>query len=904
MATSQTPRGRAAWLKGTLWLAGILTGIALALGALVVVLPTAAMFAPLRTAIAEQALAAVFATPVEIDGPVGFVLGPTVYVTGSDIRFLRPAGADDPDRIEQGEVGFDLQPLVAGRFQLTTLKLKGVTLAQNSKLVVVDTTAEQDDAIEQRLIGVLPSIIRLAGRADVDVSDVTYTYNNEKTGWVFDVSLAEFVNTRSAGSTTIKVNGQVNGTPVSIAGEIHTLPDGAVVSGEGFALTISSPGADIELRSVVPDDPDPVLRQILVSADVAAIGDVLDSFKIARTVEGTATVKTTIRSASGVASMRDLDANIVIDSGPTYKVTGTVSDLSARKGLDISIDATWEPDVAPGSAGGSQDEGLLSFELYEVNARLVGDLNALKMQDGWINTNLFSDAIPSLGPISATAVRRDAKGRIAVDGLRVLAGPADARTLDLTGQIGDLLQLADFQLQGDVSIPMATVLGIATSDAPLGQLSGKFAVSDAAGAAGIDTFKASISGSTLLEADLELKADQSHETQSASFNLTLDVPDYAKLATALALTPEAIGALKFKGSLSVQPQGGDIDGELSFGKTVVTGDLTLKAEGNRPLISGKIATPLLVLADARRMFQAGRGFAQLRKSAIDAAASAAAAASGPIPRRVAIQPKLDFEVSAARIDAAGSDVSGLTGRFGFDDGTATAQSVNLKFRRGAFNFDGHMNLRDKSRPFSVKGRMDNWPIGDVFKALAIDLPVEGVLRASFDVASTGTNVPAAIGAARGRTDMRITNGSIGNRLLDLTGLDLPSWLIAPSAKSGVSRLECFDAKITFDPGQAVVRSAVAQTDDVVVTASGRIDFKADTINIEAVPRALRPNLVPIVSPFEITGKLSAPKVVLKGGVVGRGVAETLALPLNTLGALLGVDKATPESEAQAAEKGC
>ena len=117
---------------------------------------------------------------------------------------------------------------------------------------------------------------------------------------------------------------------------------------------------------------------------------------------------------------------------------------------------------------------------------------------------------------------------------------------------------------------------------------------------------------------------------------------------------------------------------------------------------------------------------------------------------------------------------------------------------------------------------------------------------------------------------------------------------APSAKTGESRIECFSAKLAFKPGLATLQSAAVETDEVIVKATGMIDFKKDTIDIEATPKALKPNLIPIVSPFAIRGPLSAPKVEIKGGVAGRAVAETLALPFNTLGTLLGVDKSGPK----------
>ena len=892
-----TTRRSSVWVRIAGGLAALFVVLVIALGAVMVLFPKTAVFAPLRAAIVGQVLSVVLDAPVVVDGPVDFEFGQTVLVTGSGLRVDRPegigtqeVGADEADRLEQGEVGLDLQALLGGRLELTVLKLKGLSLAENSRLFRVETEEGAGQSIERRWLGFLPYIIRLSRRAEVEISDATYRYNNEKTGWVFDIVLDEFANKDSTtdGATTLSASGSVNGTAVSIAGKIRSAADGGRRLGDAFTLTVSSVGADIRMRSVVPDDPAPELRVMAVDMQVASIGDTLDAVRVARVIEGTAALKGNIRSTRGTPSLRGLDATVTLENGPVIKASGGIADIAARSGFDLVVDADWPP----GAAEISEDEGLLTFDVYNITARLNGDLSDLAMTDGWITTNLFSEAIPRLGPISAEAIRREDDGRLAVEGLRVLAGPEDARTFDLTGRIGDLLQLSDFRLAGDVSIPTAAVLEFAGGNGALGKLTGKFAVSDASGGAGIDTFTASITGSDLVSADLNFRADQSQATRTATFDLAFNVPDYAKLATALTIAPEPVGAIDFKGKLSVSPQSGDLDGRLSFGGTVVTGDLALKDEGHRPLITGKVSTPELDLADLRNLVSVGRGIGELRDKAEASKAGNVPETHRP-PQQV-FGPRLDVEVSAARIEGGGESVSSVTGRFGYDAGLATAKSVSLKFQKGLFNFDGQMHMREQHRPFSVKGRMQNWPIGDALKEMGIDLPVTGILAAQFNVSSSGTSAHEAIRAARGDLYLRILDGSIGNRMLDLSGLVLPSWLVAESARTGVSRIDCFNAKLDFNPGLAILDKAVVETDDVIVTATGRIDFKADTIDIEATPKARRPNLIPIVSPFAIRGPLSAPKVVVKGGVAGRAVAETLALPFNTLGTLLGVDKSGPK----------
>ena len=881
----------------------LVVAIAVLIGALVALFPSSDLFASARAGLVERALSAYLGAPVEIDGPVTIAMGQTVRITGQQIRVERPedTGSGQYDRLDQGEVAISLRSLLSGRFDMTDLKLQGVALADNSALFRTDRMKTDEGSVERRWFGVLPGLVRLSARTDIAISDATYSYNNPVSGWIFEVSVPSIVNDRdeSTGETKLSIDGSVNGTEFTIVGETHSAADetDGEQDGDAFTVTISSTGADISMKSTVPDGPDPDLRDLALEVDIASLGDVLDLLKIARTIEGSAKLSATIRPDGLEPEVEGIDSTVTIRNGPTITMTGSLDDLDTRSGVNIDVSANW-PEAAADQA---EQDGLLAFDIYNVDGRLTGDLNDLVLSDGWITTNLFSEAIPSIGPISARAIKRQSDGRIAVEGLRVLAGPANARTFDLTGQIGDLLKLSDYSLSGNILLPVVEILRLSADEAALGYLSGTFAVSDASGVSGIDTLDASITGSDLVSAKVHFETDQSSPPQAASYDLTFGVPDYAKLAAVLGVRQQAVGAVDFDGTLKIASDSGDLDGTLTFGKMVATGDLGVKPQDGRPLITGTVSSQSLALSDLRTLFSVQQDMMSLRRKAMEARQSGGPPSDHRPSEQIAY-PVWDVNVSAGRVETGGGSVSALSGRIGYDRGVASAKPLRLTYGKGVFDFNGEMHVRQPTRPFKAEGHMKNWPIADVLKDLDINLPVSGVLQADFDVSSSGTTLRQATSSASGQLYLRLLDGVIGNRLIDLAGLVLPSWLTAPSAKTGESKIECFSAKLDFHPGLATLDRAVVETDEVIVTATGKIDFKDDTINIEAVPKALRPNLVPIVSPFAIRGPLSAPKVEVEGGVVGRGIAETLALPFNTLGTLLGVDKSGPKPRQPA--EGC
>lgn len=880
-------RGRLARIAGGL--ISLVLILALLVVAAAYAILTTGLFDPLRTRMVEAALGRWLGADVTIAGPVTVLPGRTVVIAGENIRVDDGSGGP-PETIGTGEIRVELRPLLRGRLAITGIRLQDVALNEHSPLVVVVRQPDAPAGEGPQWFGIIPGLIRLAGHMDIAVTNVRYPYRDEGTGWVFDTVLSSFTNTRDVDGalTALAAEGTINGTPLRIEADVDRPAGG----GTGrLAVTMTSTGITITAGSTLSDDPTPELGDITLAADVSSVGDVLDSFRIARTVEGTARGRAAVELTGGTIALRDIAAGFDFADGPRIDTTGDIADAIAGTGFDLAVTV----ELPPGVAEISEDDGLLAFAVYEIRARLGGDVRGLALTDGWIDTNLFSGAVPSLGPITAEAIRRDPEGRIAIDGLHVLAGPADNPTLDLSGTLGDLLRLSDYRLGGRIAVPVAQILLMPQEAPALGVLTGRFSISDEAGAAGIDTLEANVTGSDLISAEVRFRADQSEPPDDATLALSLTLPDYARFAEAAELPAEPAGRVAYSGTLTLGPDSGGIDGRLNIGQSEIVTDLSIAAEDRRPVIGGRVASQALALGDVRSLAGVGQSLATLRTRVAPSDADAA-----PAPHRSADDvashpmrhPRIDVEISAARIDVAqGEDVSNVSGRLTYDDGMLGARSMQLNFRQGRFDFDGRMNLAEDHLPFSADGRLRSWPIQDALEQFSIDLPIRGTLNATFDVASSGTSVQAALSQADGTATLRLVDGVIGTRLIDLTGLVLPSWLTAPSAGTGMARIACLDADLAFDAGSARIGKLVVETDDVVVTAAGRIDFRADRIDIVAHPRALRPNLIPIVSPFEITGELSRPRVVLEGGVAGRVVAEALALPLNALGTLLGVDRA-------------
>ncbi|MEZ5862143.1 MAG: AsmA-like C-terminal region-containing protein [Geminicoccaceae bacterium] len=164
--------------------------------------------------------------------------------------------------------------------------------------------------------------------------------------------------------------------------------------------------------------------------------------------------------------------------------------------------------------------------------------------------------------------------------------------------------------------------------------------------------------------------------------------------------------------------------------------------------------------------------------------------------------------------------------------------------------------------------------------------VQAPLGATFDLSATGADIDALGKSLDGSVAVTVGSGTVGTRLIDLTGENIVSWLFTSGSSAS---LACADGKITFSSGLGTVQQLILETDNVQLRGSGTIDFNRDRLDLSFQPRPLREQLLQVVTPFRVRGSIDAPEIRVAGGtsrLAGRAVAETLTLPLNVLRALL------------------
>jgi uncharacterized protein involved in outer membrane biogenesis len=138
-------------------------------------------------------------------------------------------------------------------------------------------------------------------------------------------------------------------------------------------------------------------------------------------------------------------------------------------------------------------------------------------------------------------------------------------------------------------------------------------------------------------------------------------------------------------------------------------------------------------------------------------------------------------------------------------------------------------------------------------------PIEGTLRARIMVSGRGSSLHQVAATANGIVTVVIPHGTVRASLTELVGMDLRALGLLVS-KDRQEVLRCAVATFKDHDGTLTAQDFVADTEPVLITGSGRIQFDTEALDLalQGEPKSLR--LFHWHSPVLIKGTLSHPSI--------------------------------------------
>ncbi len=135
--------------------------------------------------------------------------------------------------------------------------------------------------------------------------------------------------------------------------------------------------------------------------------------------------------------------------------------------------------------------------------------------------------------------------------------------------------------------------------------------------------------------------------------------------------------------------------------------------------------------------------------------------------------------------------------------------------------------------------------------------------------STGNSIATFLGNGNGGLALYMSGGNLSALLIDLSGLELGKAILSAIGVPQRTPVKCMIGDFALRNGVVNTRALLVDTGEALISGSGDIDLKAQTINFQASSRSKNFSIGNLPTPIRISGTLKHPSI-------GLGVKELAA----------------------------
>ena len=409
----------------------------------------------------------------------------------------------------------------------------------------------------------------------------------------------------------------------------------------------------------------------------------------------------------------------------------------------------------------------------------------------------------------------------------------------------------------------------------MGRLKGTISIADIDGTIGIEELSGRLEDTDLIELAFGLVVGQIRRLDDIAFRTDVRIPNLNAFSVAIGGSVESQESAHFAGDLMLSGAVARATGEASIGRTDIDADLQTRGVEGATLLSGRISSPLLRLSDIGTAIDL---FSRPDTEGIDL----------EIDDEIKESFQADVLFDFGRITGSRKATGKASGRFSYADLQVKLEGLSLGYLGGTISGDFTGDFRRATPAYHANGRIREWQMGRFLGEMGISAPISGVLYVDVDARAHGKAAKSLLNSLTGSVTVSLWNGTVPGRLLDLTGLNLVSWMFAK--RSDETKIVCTVVPLHFRNGEASGKNVIIETDNVQIVGGGWIDFPDDTFELSFLPRPKRQQAVNVVSPFTLHGSFADPELKLEEGKGARIVAEVVSLPFNLIGRLFTGNK--------------
>ncbi|MEP3046835.1 MAG: AsmA-like C-terminal region-containing protein [Roseibium sp.] len=857
---------------------GILVSIILAVATFVIV-ASLELFLPLRQKLASQLLTTVIGETVDVRGNVSLKLGAHMGVRIENAYV--DSKLSKPDKMGRA---FDLVQFDA-RYALLLGNASSISNFQMAGAEIEIAPNKQKADPRAAPLFEIPSLaLNNPVFANFQMSDIVVRYLDSRDGWdeTLKINSLDLTTAENKQEIYVRFDAILNGTPLSITGMVEKLHQSEAQNQSRFDLKLGLPGLDSHTTGVIDTSTEVAGVDGKISSKTDSIAQLLQSLGLVSARDGKATLNYTFSGPLNQLDLAGLEAKIESDLRNEIRLSGSVLDSTVNPVVDLEFDVNLA--LPP-----RENQKSLALELNGFSGKVTGPLGGLAIKEAQIFTNAAILDFDRIGPISVGRIVKQANNTVGLENIVIQDGPIEEPYFILTGQVEDIIGLAGVDLAGNYSFPVAPLFsGNLDTKIDLGIVEGILRLNDAAGDLGLEEFTGKSRKTDLYDLQFDIAVPGLRVVDELTFSTEFTMLEPSAFLRAFNIeATRSLPKLGFNGSSQLRQNSASFKGALTSGETQIEADVYFGPQdtGAEWLLDGSIASDRMNFADLSGLVQ----FSQLR--------FADPSEHIKVTRGFSSQFGANVDLSVKELVSENIKAGNLSAKVLYDEKYLKLSTLSVNYLGGTVRGDFGLDYSKTPKLASANGRIEKFPLKRLLKEFGIPSPVSSTVYSSFDVSGDASSKLALIKSLSGSVTTSLWGGDLPNRLLDLSGLNVFTWLVT-SGNGNKAKLVCAVLPLHFKNGTASSRSLVIETENVQLVGAGSVNFRSGALNVAFTPRAKRRQLVEIVSPFELKGTLSAPDVVVKNAGAGRAVGEVVSLPLNLLGHIFGgsgqiKDKAKP-----------
>jgi uncharacterized protein involved in outer membrane biogenesis len=223
------------------------------------------------------------------------------------------------------------------------------------------------------------------------------------------------------------------------------------------------------------------------------------------------------------------------------------------------------------------------------------------------------------------------------------------------------------------------------------------------------------------------------------------------------------------------------------------------------------------------------------------------------------------------------------------NGVLVVDPMSFNMTRGAIGGRARVDARRDIPSADLDVVMNNARLEEFFDGTAATAAVTGPIEARMKISGRGLSVHQVASNANGQFAVAIPNGEIRKTIAELLGVNVASALgLLFSGDESRTELRCSVADFQVRGGNMVAQTFILDTGPTIAKGSGTINLRNETLNLRLEGEPKDPELIRLIAPITITGKLAAPKIGVEPGaaIAQVGIAGLLASLVSPLATIL------------------